>query len=73
MVRLSGFGLSRRPTPNAFVNARFSRGIWPSGVGRQDSRNCYFIYVGTGAETGVYAFVPVKRSGTFAGTSSIAH
>jgi hypothetical protein len=28
-----------------FVNARFTRCIWPSGIARQDLRNWYFIFV----------------------------
>ncbi len=52
-----------------FMNARFSRGIWLSGVGHQDSRNCYLIYVSMGTKKGLYHFVLVKRSGTAAGTT----
>jgi hypothetical protein len=44
------FGSSERAPPNTFMNARFTGCIWPSGITRQDSRNCYFIFVSVGTE-----------------------
>ena len=32
------------------MNARFTGCIWPSGIARQDSRNCYFIFVSVGTD-----------------------
>jgi|SRR5271167_1000009 len=70
-MRLSGFGPSQRTPPNTFVNARFMGSIWPSGIARQDSRNCYFIFASAGTKEGSHHFIPGGSAAIAAGGRSL--
>ena|SRR5438309_1831041 len=72
-MRLSGVGPSQRAPPNTFMNARFTGCIWPSGIARQDSRNCYFIFVSVGTKEGLRRLVPGGSGGIALGRRSLAH
>jgi hypothetical protein len=56
------------------MNARLTGCIWPSGIARQDSRNCYFILVSVGTKEGSDHFVPGRdRVGWLPEDGSLAH
>jgi hypothetical protein len=72
-MRLSGFGTSQRARPNTFMNARFTSRIWPSGIDRQDSRNCYFIFASVGTKESSHHFIPGGSAAIAAGGRSLGH
>jgi len=37
--------------------------FWPSGIARQDSCNCYFIFVSGGTNEGSHQFIPDGSEG----------
>ena len=52
------------------MNACFTGCIWPSGIARQDSRNCYFIFMSVGTKEGSHPFVPGRLARTAASKRS---